>query len=412
MKKVTVLALVMCLSVFSIAQKVYFVYFQHESQEPFFVRMHDKIYSSSASGWLILSKLRDSSYKVNIGFPGGQSPDQQFSFTINRKDQGYLLKNFSEKGWGLFNMQTMAVQMASENRMNDVVKTEKRESNSFTDLLSKAADDSTIKDKPIIVKTDEKKPAEITPPEQKKEDSVILTEPKTEVVVPEKKEEIILQEKKEEPVTVKQEPVLKDTAQTGTVIITENKLPEEGYKKSTVIRRSESSTTEGFGLVFIDVYPGGETDTIRIIIPNEARSSVPNTIGQEKQEEKKFLEILPDTVQNKSIPAEIRDTVIQSAGKNNCKSVAQVEDLIALRKTMSSESNDDNMVAEARKAFKIRCYTTMQLKNLSTLFPGDEGKYKFFDAAYTYVADPENFVSLQSELKEDYYINRFKAMLR
>ena len=51
------------------------------------------------------------------------------------------------------------------------------------------------------------------------------------------------------------------------------------------------------------------------------------------------------------------------------------------------------------------------IKNLSTLFLNDDGKYKFFDAAYTHVSDPENFSSLAAELKDEYYINRFKAML-
>ena len=42
----------------------------------------------------------------------------------------------------------------------------------------------------------------------------------------------------------------------------------------------------------------------------------------------------------------------------------------------------------------------------------DDGKYKFFDAAYNYVSDRDNFPSLEAELKDQYYINRFKAMLR
>ena len=46
------------------------------------------------------------------------------------------------------------------------------------------------------------------------------------------------------------------------------------------------------------------------------------------------------------------------------------------------------------------------------MFLNDEGKYKFFDLAYTHVTDMDKFSVLQNELKEEYYINRFKAMLR
>ena len=79
---------------------------------------------------------------------------------------------------------------------------------------------------------------------------------------------------------------------------------------------------------------------------------------------------------------------------------------------MAGESKNDDMMAEAAKAFKTKCFSTLQIKNLSSLFLTDEFKYKFFDAAYLYVSDSENFSTLQSELKEEYFINRFKAMLR
>ena len=79
---------------------------------------------------------------------------------------------------------------------------------------------------------------------------------------------------------------------------------------------------------------------------------------------------------------------------------------------MAGVSSDDNMISEARKVFRVKCFTTQQVRNLSLLFLEDEGKYKFFDAAYNYVTDTENFASLQSELQGEYFINRFKAMLR
>lgn len=79
---------------------------------------------------------------------------------------------------------------------------------------------------------------------------------------------------------------------------------------------------------------------------------------------------------------------------------------------MAAATKDEQMLNEARKQFKLRCFSTEQLRNLSSLFLDDDGKYKFFDESYLYVNDPQNFSTLVTELKEDYYINRFKAMLR
>jgi hypothetical protein len=79
---------------------------------------------------------------------------------------------------------------------------------------------------------------------------------------------------------------------------------------------------------------------------------------------------------------------------------------------MAAIISDDDMITEAKKYFKTKCFTAAQIKNLSTLFLTDEGKYKFFDAAYKYVSDIKTFSALQSELKDEYYSTRFKAMLR
>jgi hypothetical protein len=144
-------------------------------------------------------------------------------------------------------------------------------------------------------------------------------------------------------------------------------------------------------------------DTIRILIPPDNKKTTP---VETKQEEKNFLDIPPVDTTQKEI------TKQASIKSNNCKTLATGDDFFKLRKKMVGETKDDNMIAEAKKVFKTKCFSTVQVKNLSTLFLTDEFKYKFFDAAYQYVSDIENFPTLQSELKDEYFINRFKAMLR
>ena len=435
----------MALTIYTIsnAQKVYFIYLQSENQQPFYARMGDKVYNSSSGGYLILSKLRDSTYSMNIGIEGGQLPEQLYSITVNKKDQGYLLKNFPGKGWGLFNFQTLAVLNPVQSNPVPVVKTEKRESNSFTDLLAKAADDSTLKEKPVIEKLEDKakvisiiekpdtvaaKPVETekieTPVEKKKEkvtanvDSVVKKEiPKTEILVEKK-----IEPKIEDSIPVKlviKEEIIDSNITQNTNIKSEEKPKDEEYKKSTVIKRTESSTTAGLGITFLDTYQGGQIDTIRILIPNEKQKIV---VPEKKDEEKKFLDkistdsswVNSNTKTNSNLPAIQKSSDISTHAtdkSNNCSQVALEDDFFKLRKKMASESSDDNMINEAKKGFKIKCYNTEQIKNLSTLFLTEEGKYKFFDAAYSYVSDMPNFSSLQSELKSEYFLNRFKAMI-
>ena len=419
------------------AQKVYFIYLQTDNQQPFYARMGEKVYNSTPSGYLILSNLRDSNYSLNIGMQGSQLTDQPYSLTVNKKDQGFLIKNFGDKGWGLFNLTTMATIMPVSNPVNPLqtVKTEKREDNAFTNLLAKVADDSTIKERPIIEK----------PVEQKTEAAALNTEKKDEVksdvkditparedeikkgiiiapvVINEKpktdspavkeqvqesnnaaqiKEDSILAAKNKEAELLKQEELRKqDSIEKAKTQVTS----EAEYKRSIVRLKSESSTTAGIGLVFFDMLTEQVTDTIRILIPSEIKKA---TTVPSNQQVKKFLDIPAADSVNK-----------ETAGKapiksNNCKAVANEDDFFKLRKKMAAGNNDDAMITEAKKVFKTKCFSTVQIKNLNVLFLTDESKYKFFDAAYQYVSDPENFSSLQSELKEEYFINRFKAMLR
>ena len=79
---------------------------------------------------------------------------------------------------------------------------------------------------------------------------------------------------------------------------------------------------------------------------------------------------------------------------------------------MAAVIGDENMLNEAKNYFMTKCFATEQIKNLGLLFLNEKGKFDFFDLAYTYVTDPDKFTVLQSELKDPYYINRFKAKLR
>ena len=101
-----------------------------------------------------------------------------------------------------------------------------------------------------------------------------------------------------------------------------------------------------------------------------------------------------------------------SATNSDCRDFASDYDTDKLRVRMLGEKDPDVQVTEARKLFKAKCVTTKQVQALSTLFQTDEGKYKLFDAAYPYVSDSVNFKDLVELLSEEYYVNRFKAMVR
>ena len=456
------------------SQKLYYIYLQSEQQQPFFAKLDEKVHSSTASGYLILSRLHDSTYNFNVGFPAQKWPDQKFSVTIGSKDHGFLLKNFGEKGWGLFNIQTLAVQMAIPSGNKDgTFRTEKKEVSAFTDILARAADDPSLREKTIaVVKKEEPK---ITEPQQavvkteapkEAEPNSVVVKPKT---ITETPKDAVAEKSGEtvEKVAAKADPIIppgntppansnvvpgpgntkiedradakepfvgidksttmsvpdsqagKSVSKTETadiksvpvdIIQPVQKEPAvaietEGYKRSSITKTKESSTSEGMNIVFIDDNGNGLTDTISIIIPNPKGIVVP---VNDATAEKKFLDINTETSKESEV---VKETPAKAPAKNVCKASATDNDFLKLRKKMVSETDDDDMIDEARKYFKTMCFTTAQVKNLGVLFLDDLGKYKFFDMAYLFVSDIENFSTLQSELKNEYYVNRFKAIL-
>lgn len=92
------------------AQQTHFIYIQSDNKQPFSVVVNQKEYKSSSAGYTIVPKLLMGKYSFEMKFPDNQWPNQSIELSVSG-DAGYVLKNFGEKGWGLFNLQTMAVTM-------------------------------------------------------------------------------------------------------------------------------------------------------------------------------------------------------------------------------------------------------------------------------------------------------------
>jgi hypothetical protein len=402
------------------AQKIYFIYLQSETGEPFFVRLNDKLYSSESPGYLILPRLKDSTYKFKLGFPS-KDIDLDFTASINKKDHGYLIKNLGDKGWGLFDLQSLNLQMSASNVKKetgfDNNSNTNTQVNAFTALLAKATDDPSLRQNAVFAKEIEKKPAVVQTIE-KEEKKPVVTDA---VIKEEKKPDQVMQmaakpdENKTDVVNINGQ---KEDSQKSSI------NQNEVYKRSDVIKLSESGSADGYESVYIDQNSDGTKDTIRVFIPADktamavkeepgidsaaAKNLNTSDTGQvidkakeepKKEETKKWWQI--SIGKNKTEAGEIK----------KCQTVANNDDFLKLRRKMAARTNDDGMLDEAKKYFKSKCFATEQIKNLSTMFLSNAGKYNFFSAAYNYTTDVENFSSLQSELKDEYYIKRFKEML-
>jgi hypothetical protein len=401
------------------AQEKHFVFIQSDNKQPFYVSINGKIYSSTASGYVIIPKQLDGEYSAVVGFAGNSFPEQSFKYVIDKKDLGFNLKNFGEKGWGLFNLQTLAVIMAGEMGA-DVARA-------------------------VVEKPKEEYKPEITF-EKKKEKPVAKAEPAPEVKAlatetAVNKEAVTsgetsvaknddAQKSQATPQTTKtsDEPV--KTAEAG--VASTNKPTTDDVKKVSEVKGSM-----GTYLTYVDGSEKGR-DTIQVIIPKNNKKGAANTSDEVKASDAsnssvassgssgttnnsgsnnsgdlRFLnmDMKKAKTETSSPPSDVPVSVSQPQN-SACKNVASDDDVVRLRRKMALQANDEKMINEAKKVFRSNCLTTSQVKSLSTLFMSDEGRYKFFDASYEHIADAEVYSSLQTEFIDPYFINRFKAMLR
>lgn len=409
------LALVMVVSAFfsvqAKSQLNHFIYLQTDNQQPFYIKYNNRIISSSSSGYLILPKLKDGVVEFAVGFPKSDQQEQQFRYTINNADKGFLLKNFSDKGWGLYDLQTSsiiyaAVKTAETN--NGTGNAVAPANDPFSNMLSKVTQDSTVKTVTVVKET---KP-------------VIADTPK-----PEKVEVAAVAPAKD---TIAAKPDVKPEKVVEQPVVTE---PEwAAPSKSTVKQVRKFESREGADFVFEVGENNGSKDTVRLFIQRDtvinpvvapaiidtpkaeiAKKDTVAVIEQPKKEEpetkkesivEKKEAVTPPVV---SEPVQKKETA--SLPNSNCKGFATEDDLIKVRRRMASQRKDEQMVDEAKKAFRTKCYTTAQLRNLSALFFTDEGRYRFFDAALPFVTDYGNFKSLGETIQDDYYKKRFIALL-
>ena len=429
MKRIFLLCVLIGLQIIVKAQKVYFIYLQSENATPFYIRIGGQIQSSSTEGYLIVPNLRDSTYQVSIGQPGKQA-ETRFSITINKADRGFLIRA-AEGTINLFDLQTLAVYKPISAETSSTKATIRTDN--FTRLLALVADDSSLLIEPTmaVAVTKEQKvvPKEIKPdvavvrevvtpaPDvQKQTAGASTTEDKVAVAStprPDNKDstvENVAANVENKVAVIEKSAVVEKPVAIDTASLVENKptpsLVEEPYKKSIVTRKSESSTSDGFGLVFLDQFEGA-VDTIQLIIPNPV-FTMPDTTRKEIAHEKKFLDIPAVSDSNAVVQNQERQKV---GPKAQCANLATDDDFFKLRRDMTSKSSDDDMISQAKKYFKVKCYRTEQIKYLTALFLTEESKYQFFDAAYMHVSDQDKFKFLQAELKDNYYINRFKALI-
>ena len=498
-KKLFFLVLITLFATAGKAQQTHFIYLQTDNGQPFYLKMNHKIISSSSEGFVILPGLTDSTYEIKVGFPKNEHPEETFDLNVNNNNQGFLIKNFEDKGTQLFNMETLALIDGTNNLTKDTsiaaASNEKKEADPFTQLLANVVKDSSIlenhqvvTDQPIKqsdttahINNDSNSIAHINNDSnsivQKTDTSVTNSNPPV-AITPEKADSSvtsqgnpsvskILSKENEQGLTMLYADSSGNSKDTVNIFIPGEKpavsvdsLNNDSAKAQMAKSKNQdiSSFTDSAHLTITPTVPNQNNDSNNgFVLRKDSITTKTNTVtapeqvfiigpqkekkNSEKKENQKISEssknendssgqqsgtisqiqisdkgnenTAPDKKADNGNKMEVLPKVVTSSRVNSdCKDFATTEDFLRLRKKMASESSDAAMIRVANKYFKSKCYSTSQVKDLSYLFLTNEGKYMFFDAAYSYTSDSDLYETLESQFTDDYYLNRFKAMIR
>lgn len=362
------------LTINAFAQKRYFVYLQAEDKQPFYVMINQKNYSSSINGHLVIPKLKNGKYFFVAGFPKDKYPEQKFTCVVDDKDQGFVLKQFGNTGWGLFNLVTFKSVMANaadwekEKSIYDTVKID----DDMALVPTKVNNISENKIKPSNSINNTPK-TETKPVEQPIQEVVIATPPKFISADQEKKAFV-------------SNDAVKD--------LENNQPPQSNQVLKRIVRTLQKGSSQGLDEIYID-FTVTPSDTIALFIPINSIVTTDEVIKTSTN---------LDSAKNKTVGN-------SNQYNKSCVYLATENDFARTRKLMSLETTDDKMISTAKKAIKGKCFTVEQVKALGLLFLAEQNRLKFFTTAKSNIYDVLNFSSLESEFTLSNLIEQFRKLL-
>lgn len=437
------------------AQERYFLAIQSDDHQPFYVRVANKTWSSSAVGNVVVPSLGDSTYQVSVGFPRSKFPEQNFLVSFNRKDLGYTLKQGSGQEWNLVSwnsgekLEPRAGTKAETNWYGD-----KKKEDAFTNLMAAVVNDSAVLYVAQVKELPGKQEvfAKAEPATEKPVDSslTIITDTVKSVATNVSLADTLVTKtdtvqalavNTATPATSLPKDTLTVKVDTALAVVATPREDGAGSTagpilvytapKPTVSKLQDYVNGKGRTLIYADSSAAG-IDTISVVIDLEPDTIKDIAIQQPVTENK--ATVVVDTPQ-KSAPVvvdtpkvvaespvvtavEVKDTATAGDKKklvlinSDCVNFATDNDIDKLRVKMLDEPSIESKVAATKKLFKSKCIYTRQIRALSELFANDEGRFRFFEQCYPFTADTAEFRSLLSLLSEDAYIARFKTLVR
>ena len=370
------------------AQHYFFI--EADNQQAFYIKKNDSIYSSSANGFLIIPRNTEKTFTITVGFPMNKFPEVQFKLDEMDRDKGFQLKNFQEKGWGLFDRSSLLVIMQSATEVKVVenkVNKPQLEGGDFANMLSEVTDDKTLlaKGKTVLKAA------------PKNADSKLLSKPVKPASKPEAKPNQLVQTTTSAASQVKPEIKPNQSAQLITNTITKVKV--------------DSSEKGMLSIKYIDKSAEGKADVVdlKIEVPisqvAQSNTETADLFNKQKQNELTNLQKKDDSSKLNTQSLGLQSPSICTFSKASEKDIKNIQ-----RKLLGYVKGEDQ-VDFAEKGYKNKCFTTNQTMEISWFLLNEDMRLAFFKRIVNLIADQENIKLLESGFVKEDNIKSFREFI-
>ncbi|HTA28183.1 MAG TPA: DUF4476 domain-containing protein [Bacteroidia bacterium] len=95
-------------------------------------------------------------------------------------------------------------------------------------------------------------------------------------------------------------------------------------------------------------------------------------------------------------------------GPKGCPSAMPDEEFKTVNKTVSDETDVDNVIVIAKKEATAHCYSVEQVKNILKLLKTDENRFEFFKVVYPHIYDQNNYSHAGDSFKDAAYKDKIR----
>ncbi len=336
------------------AQTVHFLYIQSDNSQAFYVRLNNKVFSSSDIGFLIIPKLQTGKLSLIVGFPMNKWNAMNYEVEVENRDMSFRLKKVDSLNWELYDDQGQHTILKNKTgTQQDLMENNNDE---FSNVLAEVSNNPKIKQTRKII--------------QAIDGSNLKSESKINGVE-----------------NLDSTRVDIDVAQTEKI----------RNRQSESIKKDFSFIDSTGNLIKYVISHDGKNDTVSIFIPFATMVKTDKNIPQQIPAAEKLQ------IEKSDLP---KETAVKKPTINQ----ATEKDFLLLRKQMILEENEEHMINISEKAFETTTYSTEMMKNLAVLFLKENNKLSFLLRAYKYVSDKQNFNSLSTLLTEEKSLSQFNHL--